>query len=81
MLLSPSLTHSPSAEPAAIDDSGSTIHFAQFGKRYSRLWPPQADTWAVRGLDLEVKAGEILALIGPNGAGKTTALMALMGLE
>ena len=35
---------------------------------------------AVRGLSLEVGAGEIVGLIGPNGAGKTTALHSIMGL-
>jgi branched-chain amino acid transport system ATP-binding protein len=34
---------------------------------------------AVRGLDLEVRAGEIVGLIGPNGAGKSTTLHAVMG--
>jgi branched-chain amino acid transport system ATP-binding protein len=35
---------------------------------------------AVRGLSLEVKAGEIVGLIGPNGAGKSSTLHAIMGL-
>jgi branched-chain amino acid transport system ATP-binding protein len=35
---------------------------------------------AVRGLTLEVGAGEIVGLIGPNGAGKSTTLHAIMGL-
>ncbi len=33
----------------------------------------------VRELDLEVRAGEVVALIGPNGAGKTTTLLTLAG--
>src|SRR3989304_9621191 len=34
---------------------------------------------AVKGLDLEVRAGEIVALIGANGAGKSTTLMTISG--
>jgi ABC-2 type transport system ATP-binding protein len=34
---------------------------------------------AVRGLDLDVEAGEIFAFLGPNGAGKTTTVEILEG--
>ena len=35
---------------------------------------------AVKGIDLEVNAGELVTLIGANGAGKTTTLKAIVGL-
>jgi ABC-2 type transport system ATP-binding protein len=34
---------------------------------------------AVRGIDLEVRTGEIFALLGPNGAGKTSTIEILEG--
>ncbi|MDX6607230.1 MAG: type transport system ATP-binding protein [Solirubrobacterales bacterium] len=37
------------------------------------------DFEAVRGIDLEVRAGEIFAFLGPNGAGKTTTVEILEG--
>jgi ABC-type Mn2+/Zn2+ transport system ATPase subunit len=36
--------------------------------------------WALRGVDLDIWQGDLLAFIGPNGAGKSTLLKALLGL-
>jgi ABC-2 type transport system ATP-binding protein len=39
------------------------------------------DVEAVRGIDLDVRRGDILALLGPNGAGKTTTVEVLEGFR
>lgn len=46
----------------------------------NRLGAPVRTTVAVRDADLDVHAGEVVALVGPSGAGKSSFMMALGGL-
>ena len=70
---------------AAVDGTGKTqkdderraeavLRFRDFSVRYG-MAPP-----SVRGIDLTVRAGEIVGLIGESGSGKTSVAMACLGL-
>ncbi len=48
------------------------IRFEQLQKSFRR-------THVLKGLDLEIKAGDRIALVGSNGAGKTTMIRCLLG--
>lgn len=53
------------------------IHARELARTYkTRTGPVEA----VRGVDLDVEAGEIVGFLGPNGAGKTTTLRMLTTL-
>ena len=42
--------------------------------KIEKLTQKYGKTYALNGLDMEVKKGDIYGFVGPNGAGKTTTL-------
>jgi ABC-2 type transport system ATP-binding protein len=60
-------THTPFSGTPAVRLTGVT---KDFGKVH-----------AVRGIDLEIEPGEMVAFLGPNGAGKTTTIDMVLGLS
>jgi branched-chain amino acid transport system ATP-binding protein len=49
--------------------------------RVSNLTVAYGGIQAVKGIDLEIRPGELVTLIGANGAGKTTTLKAITGTQ
>lgn len=68
--------HSPQQGTSGVTDSAIELSgiTRSFGSGERRVQ-------AVRGVDLSIGRGEIVALLGPNGAGKTTTIDMILGLS
>ena len=63
--------HFPASGPGSPD--GAAVRMSRLHKAFGQIT-------AVRGVDLEIAPGEVVAFLGPNGAGKSTTIDMLLGL-
>ena len=58
---------SDSSEDYIIETEGVRVNFGDF--------------WALKGVDIKVKRGEIIVILGPSGSGKSTFIRTLNRLQ
>lgn len=67
-------------EPDKVSSTPQPVIAVQnLGKKFRDFWG-RTQAEAVKGIDFEIGAGEVVGLLGPNGSGKSTTVKMLLGL-
>ena len=76
----PDLSLAMAPEPQA-NGAETTPPYVEANDLFKIYKPADLEVVALRGVDLEVRAGELVGIVGASGSGKTTLLNILAGLE
>jgi ABC-type lipoprotein export system ATPase subunit len=71
----------PDPWPEPDDAEETTPAYVEANDLFKIYKPADLEVVALRGVDLEVRAGELIGIVGASGSGKTTLLNILAGLE
>jgi multiple sugar transport system ATP-binding protein len=74
-----SVTTDAPRKSASADGTAQSLTLADLVKTYASSGRERVT--AVKGIDLAIEPGELVALLGPSGCGKTTTLRMIAGLE
>jgi ABC-type sugar transport system ATPase subunit len=74
-----SVTADAPQKPASAAATAQSLVLTDLVKTYASRG--RESVTAVKGIDLAIEAGELVALLGPSGCGKTTTLRMIAGLE